>query len=78
MVVTIEATSEAEVDEENLPVKEANHLDDPIWAFCKDFNSANGCTTANCTKKHSCSQRLAGGIICNQKTYWRPQHDAQY
>ena len=26
MVVTIEATSKAEVDKENLPVKEANHL----------------------------------------------------
>ena len=26
MVVTIMATNEAEVDEENLPVKEANHL----------------------------------------------------
>ena len=37
--------------------------DDPVWAHCRDFNSASGCTTQNCPKKHTCSQRMGGGII---------------
>ena len=52
--------------------------DDPVWAHCKEFNSASGCTTQNCTKKHTCSQRMGGGIICNQKTHGRTTHEAQY
>ena len=52
--------------------------DNPMWAYCRDFNSDGGCSTQNCPKKHSCSQRLAEGIICNQKTHGRTNHDAQY
>ena len=50
----------------------------PLWAYCRDFNSEGGCSTQNCPKKHSCSQRLAEGVICNQKTHGRTTHDAQY
>ena len=51
---------------------------DPVWAHCRDFNASSGCTTQNCPKKHTCSQRMGGGIICNQKTHGRSTHEEQY
>ena len=52
--------------------------EDPASQFCKEFNSASGCNMVPCNKRHNCSRRLRGGIICNQKTHGKTTHDDQY
>ena len=58
--------------------RQQEQKNDPVWAHCRDFNAASGCSTQNCPKKHTCSQRMSGGIICNQKTHGRSTHEDQY
>ena len=52
--------------------------EDPASQFCKEFNSASGCNTVPCNKKHNCNRRLRGGIFCNQKTHGKTTQDDQY